>query len=382
MEEPKRIVLILGNGFDLDLGLKTSYKDFWESTFCPKQYPSPLISFLNECWDSELGNVRWYDLENALIDYYQKTLHTPSDVMTSSEARFIETIDPAELWLGHISVAESRTAQSLVTKGLLKIHHSSPHNTYSIPLLDDLRHDCFWRDRKAFQSIKSSLCAYIKQLDYSRINNDSAASMVYHIIAQRKKKGDIVSIYTFNYTEFPKDGDWEYEQITKYVHGRANKGRIIIGTRDDESYNTHYDFLQKAFDPHFYPPALVPDLLEATDVVFFGHSIGENDRQYFKKFFKQKVGDDNHAKINITVFTKDENSELEIKRALQRMTDSNLSVLCSQNSVRIIKTEKLSTERPSDFIWFINEYSLDEAQLVKAFKLINIPFNKTSSLPQ
>ena len=31
MEEPRKIVVILGNGFDLDLGLKTSYKDFWES---------------------------------------------------------------------------------------------------------------------------------------------------------------------------------------------------------------------------------------------------------------------------------------------------------------------------------------------------------------
>ncbi len=34
MSEPRKIVLILGNGFDLDLGLKTSYKDFWESEFC------------------------------------------------------------------------------------------------------------------------------------------------------------------------------------------------------------------------------------------------------------------------------------------------------------------------------------------------------------
>ena len=43
MAEPRKIVLILGNGFDLDLGLKTSYKDFWESEFCPKDYPAPLI---------------------------------------------------------------------------------------------------------------------------------------------------------------------------------------------------------------------------------------------------------------------------------------------------------------------------------------------------
>ena len=40
---PKSIVLVLGNGFDLDIGLRTSYKDFWESDYCPKSYPAPLI---------------------------------------------------------------------------------------------------------------------------------------------------------------------------------------------------------------------------------------------------------------------------------------------------------------------------------------------------
>ncbi len=47
MEEPRKIVVILGNGFDVDLGLKTLYKDFWESKYCPKDYPAPLIFHLN-----------------------------------------------------------------------------------------------------------------------------------------------------------------------------------------------------------------------------------------------------------------------------------------------------------------------------------------------
>ncbi|MBP5517465.1 MAG: hypothetical protein J6X91_02220 [Bacteroidales bacterium] len=50
MSESRKIVLVIGNGFDLDLGLKTSYKDFWESEFCPKDYPSPLIRHLNSQW--------------------------------------------------------------------------------------------------------------------------------------------------------------------------------------------------------------------------------------------------------------------------------------------------------------------------------------------
>ena len=69
MAEPRKIVLILGNGFDLDLGLKTSYKDFWESEFCPKDYPAPLIHHLNQRWPDNLDAVKWYDLENELLNY-------------------------------------------------------------------------------------------------------------------------------------------------------------------------------------------------------------------------------------------------------------------------------------------------------------------------
>ena len=68
--EPKRIVLILGNGFDLDLNLPTRYSDFWGTDFCPKDYPAPLIKHLNECWGDNIDKVRWYDLENELLSYF------------------------------------------------------------------------------------------------------------------------------------------------------------------------------------------------------------------------------------------------------------------------------------------------------------------------
>lgn len=70
-----------------------------------------------------------------------------------------------------------------------------------------------------------------------------------------------------------------------------------------------YDFLQKSFDPNFSPPALVYDLLNADEIVFFGHSIGVNDRQYFKSFFKQQTTTDAPKRKTITIFTKDEKSK-------------------------------------------------------------------------
>ena len=68
-------ILILGNGFDLDLGRKTSYKNFYESEFCPKDYPAPIIKHLNEKWTDNLESVKWYDLENEILNYYEKIKH-------------------------------------------------------------------------------------------------------------------------------------------------------------------------------------------------------------------------------------------------------------------------------------------------------------------
>lgn len=65
-------LLILGNGFDIDLGLQTTYKAFFENEeYWPfkkdvKYEEGSLPFFLNEC----LGAVgTWYDLEEALANY-------------------------------------------------------------------------------------------------------------------------------------------------------------------------------------------------------------------------------------------------------------------------------------------------------------------------
>ena len=96
MEEPRRIVLVLGNGFDLDLGLKTLYKDFWDSKFCPKDYPAPLIFHLNNHWPDNQEAVKWYDLENELYYYAKKLISAGprKDIITESERKFLEIVKP------------------------------------------------------------------------------------------------------------------------------------------------------------------------------------------------------------------------------------------------------------------------------------------------
>ena len=68
-----RHVIIIGNGFDLFLGRKTKYSDFYKSDiYCPKDFPAPLIDYLNQ-WQPTRGlnDVKWFDFETELYNYSQ-----------------------------------------------------------------------------------------------------------------------------------------------------------------------------------------------------------------------------------------------------------------------------------------------------------------------
>ena len=360
----RSIVLVLGNGFDLDLGLRTSYKDFWESQYCPKGYPAPLIKHLNEKWPDSLDKVKWYDLENELLEYFrgiQKYSEHPDDLITDHEREFLNYYNPANTSVkGHYPRYQDEI-NSLHEKGLLDLDMG--WGTYmTIPYLDDLRQSPVWRDRKAFQLIKDGLCKYITKVSNRVPDTEGCSFNVLFAIARAKELGDYVNIYTFNYTKLHHPYGSNLTNITHHVHGTCEDGKIIIGTQDSKEFNRDYDFLQKSFDPNFNPPALVYDLLNANEIVFFGHSIGVNDRQYFKSFFKQQTSTDAPKRKRITIFTRDEKSEVEIKRSLQEMTDHNLSTLYGMNDLEIIKTAEVK-KSPKQFRDFMLRNIMDEAQV-------------------
>lgn len=362
MAEPRKIVLILGNGFDLDLGLKTSYKDFWESELCPKRYPAPIIHHLNQRWSGNLESVKWYDLENEMLNYY-KSIPDPSkgkDIITDEEKALLEKFTSYGQACGWYN-DQLELVASLVNKGVLLydgniLRHIGEH------LKEDALKSPIWRDRKALALIKEGLCNYLKSIYGQPYISGSIALNVLFAINCAREAGNFVKIYSFNYTGLPVDYGNGFNKVIYHVHGDCEQGKIIVGTRDDGGIDKNYDFLQKSFDPGFNPPALVADLLEADEVIIFGHSIGENDRQYFKAFFKQQTDYSHPRRKEITIFTLDDSSEVEIKRSLQAMTDNNLSTLYGLNQLNIIKTSGIA-ENPAFFRQFLTEHISDDVQV-------------------
>ena len=145
------------------------------------------------------------------------------------------------------------------------------------------------------------------------------------------------------------------------MHGNCKDNKIIVGTRDELGMSKSYDFLQKSMDESFLPPGIVNALSEADEVIIFGHSLGENDRQYFASFFLRQASFDNSVKKDIIIFTHNQNSQREIKRALQRMTNGNLSALYSVSQPIIIKTGSIISDKNLMFDFLVKHHMAENA---------------------
>lgn len=371
MSEPRKIVLILGNGFDLDLGLKTSYKDFWESDYCPKDYPAPLIRHLNQRWQDDLDAVRWYDLENELMSYY-KSLPNPNtgeEFFTEEEITLIKDFSSYNFGCGFYN-DRIDVVNSLIEKGVLKATRQPLGGWYVEEIYD--KKECLsppsYRDLRALSQIKEGLCNYLKSLSWAHSENDTMAGQILGVMNYRQTQGDIVDIYSFNFTRVLYRNHEPKAQV-HYMHGSCDDGSIIIGTRDDVDMVREYDFLQKVMADDFNSPDIVTALREADEVIIFGHSLGQNDRQYFAPFFKRQSEENNPTKKDIVIITSDTLSKREVKRSMQKMTDGHLSSLFSINQPLFIRTKEIEKdcERYKDFL---EKHGLSEIQSEEQIRIL------------
>lgn len=338
-------VLILGNGFDLDLGRKTSYKNFYNSEHCPKDYPAPIIKHLNEKWVDNLETVKWYDLENEILNYYEKikTQGGDYDLYNASERKILLQIKQIPTHMTCPIIQDNRDViNRLLEDNILSLSSNNHLIVHPDALLSPVE-----RDIKALQEIKYGLTKYLEGIQNGNIKEDSVAATIVRTLAYNSVCLNECSVYSFNYMTlhsiYNSNAIETFNDITMFVHGAVNDSNIIIGTKDFQ-ISPEYDFIQKSFDPQFNPPTLGADLLLADDITIFGHSLGVNDSQYFKPFFKQQ-SQVTAKKKRITIFTKDEKSEMQIKRSLQEMTNWNLSALYSMNDFQIIKTNTCNEDK-------------------------------------
>lgn len=252
-------ILILGNGFDLDLGLHTRYSEFWGSERwkevmenCPEPY------FINSLEKYRITH-NWFDLESGLLEGAKR-------LKDKLRARF------------------------------------DASNYY-----------------ESFQMLIRELRTYIEyqQDNFTPAKNSVAGRLLKAI----DTKPLVKRIYTFNYTDIVKMS--QRYKVSKlpfvhYVHGSLNPNdQIILGIEmeDFSSIPPQLTFLIKTNSPYYRYTNLLRDLELADQVVFFGHSINGMDFPYFKDFFLQLVNMPipKSRKRYVAIVTYDEHSAMQIK---------------------------------------------------------------------
>ena len=301
-------ILILGNGFDLDLGLKSRYRDFmFSSTWKEKKRPASILSCNLLKYLEEKNEIEaWFDAESELLNYALK-----------------------------------------ITQGTY----------WSLQKTDCDGHEFFQAMLKKY---------LLKEQEEFIPNNDSIAAKLMEAVIQN---GFFDEIFTFNYTDLNKTlakFRLNTRINTTYMHGSLeDSDNIILGIETDEAIHKDYQFLFKTNSLFYRYNSLIESMESADETIFFGHSINGMDFPYFKDFFiKQSKSTAELKRKYITIFTYDDSSDQQIRNNF-REAGVNLRDLMQRNNMTFIETkylrerEKFELKKWNDLLIHLKDDSKD-----------------------
>lgn len=265
-------ILIIGNGFDLDLGLDTSYGSFWKwyVNECPENLRNTkLFQYLKQ----KLEKDKWMDLESNLEYFF-----SPKDICEEYNA--IEDEEGSLCEYEHI---------------VLKI--------------------------KEFIGI---------QQDKAIVNKNSLAYRMIELLNTEKVN---FNIYSFNYTDLYKLG-LKNTIAYEHLHGSLET-EIVLGTKDDRIKKCEFNVLKKSLNNECNPSSFYRDMQNADKIVMFGHSLGIEDMAYFKPFFKEQTSSSCQQK-SIYFFIKDAKSVGNVEGNMTNYYECTIGDLKRHNNVYFV----------------------------------------------
>ncbi len=272
------IVVVIGNGFDLEAGLDTGYSDFRKS---------------NQ-WDRLMS-------ESSLKCFMQQFFQTKGK----------------DSWLG---LEEEFKRYAVAIQSL---------NQDPIQYAENVK-----RDQVFFTALCSALKEYLKSC-YRKIDSSKYSYLLLKTLLTvsdyyfdiKNKHPLSVRYITFNYTElsqiaydtFEKGYPSSLKEVT-HVHGKLDDD-IILGTDESQDIPYGYEFLFKSWHEKYQSHVVLEELAQASKIIFFGLSFGAIDLVYFYKFFRDICSGryDENLRKNITIITKDNESRMSIMREIYKM---------------------------------------------------------------
>lgn len=272
-------VFIIGNGFDLDLGLKTSYNNFYESDFWPFKEPDTLMGVFLE---QERNINNWMDLEEKIGEYAVRS--------------YVDSITP-------------------------KYYHQ--------------------KNKEDFDKIISNLGEFLSVSENGTINKNSTASRVLSAQLNSYSIPEIITFNYTSIQKIAQRLGIQTVFTPFHIHGSLIDHNIILGVGEKYSYKNFKlpetnDFFYKTSSSQYNPPQIAEILDKASKITFFGLSLGGMDAPYFSGLFQnlsKQVGK------TITFFTFDDRSRLQILRHLRNVEGINLNDVWTRHRFEFIRTK-------------------------------------------
>lgn len=295
--EDYKTVLIVGNGFDLNLNYPTSYSDFMKS-----KYFSDLVSnndtLAKYLLHKRVNNGNWIDIENELANY--------SNILRHESSIFYDM--PQELKAGKnpATIKNSFREEFIRLCTALKEYLNEIENA------------------KKFNEGFNEFHAYklIKDIVYER-RHCYVVNFNYTIFLEK-----LIDVINYNYTEF----------YIRKIHGSL-KHEIVFGVQDNLDLTRDHVFLYKSYNKYQEVKGLPHILGNADNIIFFGYSLGETDHSYFDDFFKNQTEKNCRSK-NFVFYHYGQDAYDDIIWQLKALTNNRTSYLNQYNNIQFIDSSK------------------------------------------
>lgn len=231
------LALVIGNGFDIDVGLLSKYSDFVDSSewrdLCKRFRGLMLTSgykanSLIAHFQKVYGEKNWFDIEEEIYNF-------------------------------------------------IKAHSNSDDR-----VIADIRNE--------FDAIKKALITYLKRVANGvKASEDKLSWQLMHALEQSPMTKNFIY---FNYTScYPLVGlTYHHSKAAATftdVHGSLKNEDIVLGCdlHSGDKVNRQLSFMYK-YNMVKHSTYIVKNLMTAKEIIFFGHSVNEMDFGYFRQFFE------------------------------------------------------------------------------------------------
>ena len=326
--------LIIGNGFDLNLGMVTDYRSFFKKLkadgFFTKHTNNPLLQFINAKGEKE----NWYDFEGIIQEYATRSEQAVNLKMID---KLLPIIDKA-LELDEESFKEIKDYKHLcgiVLEFDSVIEYTSKNNYLDFAADYDIREKCVYikkalsqyseeqRDlvKEAMRLLKDELVAFLKSAKINNEENSLAVMIFFSIMGiydagykgltmklsdySKKYQGSFpdFKIVSFNYTDtisnlvkflqrikFDSRIDLETDDLKENfyrIHG-ALDSEVIFGIDSECDIPNAFISLRKSNHISINAKQRFSDIIENSKrIIIFGHSIYGIDYEYYADFLEK-----------------------------------------------------------------------------------------------